>query len=563
MKQPPLFPKLLRQALRRLLMPGLILLGAALVISQLSLADGSVATPTGAIAIAAFGTLALTFTAFSFLRTRRAGDFYHSIPVGRTALYWAHVAAVLIWAFGIIIVDFALYALVDAVTSTYRPELAEYMVVFLITIMIGLQFVAATTLVSAATGTLSASVLITGVLLLLPTLIVILYQTALADATGGVLTSSIYSMIDDGFLLIAPVAATRIDGEFFRLAAVSLGISLLYFMGGWALFVRRKSEMAGHGAATTWMHHICRIVVTIPFVAFIPVQLVHAGSGFEAAMRVVILLCAASVAYFGYELLTTRRLASVIKAAPLFFVVIAIAVLASGGLLAAKAVVLSYRPTAEQVSSIKLRPADIRTYDEMIELGDDYHLHLISQLPIMDDRAQQIICQALERRMTPPRGRAAHDFETVKDGRFICAVTIKSGASTRKRVVGLFSQELRDILLYSAETDAAICEVLTALPQQGEGVRVATSGKTTMRTDAELYETFCREFAALTVEQMCSLNAAMYGESWGAWRDTPGPRPVVYVAVEAGPRGYARRLKYYVSPTLTPKTYALFLTDHA
>ena len=556
MNKLPFFPKFMIQALRRLLVPGTILLGVVLVISLLNVVSdsGAPALPVGSFTVMSVGSFILAISAFSFLRTRRASDFFHSLPASRTSLYFSGLAAVVIWVVGIFAADLVVHCF--AIVS--QGFMAEYsisgddFVSFVAVLLSCLRVIAATMLVCAATGTLSANVLVTGVLLLSPTLILGLYQGVLNTAVGGILpTGRGVDFLGESSLLYSLIGAGG-DGDSWLSWVIAIGVPLLYLAGGWALFVRRKSEMAGHGAATTAIHRICRIAVTIPFVAVIPITIMTGDR--DAAVYVAILGCAAAVAYFGYELLTTRRLSSAVKAAPLFSVVVAIAVLASGGLLGAQAAILAYHPTAEQVSSVRLQATEMGWYEKENHLRSDYRLYLISSLPLRDDRAQQIICHALEREL----GVGDYDVMELANSQNRCIVAIKSGLLTRKRVVRLNNQEIRDILLYSAQSDAAIRNALTTLPRASDGVIISMQGKSTSRKDAELYESFCREFATLTLEQMISLSSAVYNESAEQEWTEFGYRPMVDITILGEDDSATYHMRYFVSPELTPETYALF-----
>ena len=561
--------RLIRQALRRLLVPGLILLGVALVISQLSLAndDRVPILPTGSFAIMTYGAFILAICAFAFLRTRRGSDFYHSIPMSRTNLYLAGLAAVLIWLIGIVAIDIAAHYLV----LFFKGSMADYyytggeiatIVMFLLSC---LRIVAATLMVCAATGTLSANVLVTGVLLVFsPSMIISIYQGVLQSQVGGILPAGgMYPGALSGVSFLLPLLYPSLflfaqGASLYSVSGVNwvfaIGTPLLYLAVGWVLFVRRKSEVAGHGAAANWMHRICRFAVTLPFIAYIPVV---ATSSENAVGLGVVLGCAAAVAYFGYELLTTRRLASVVRAAPLFLVVIALAVVASMSMGVAENIVLAYRPTAEQVSSIKLHTDTTVAYDDIYSFStNEYRQHLISRAPITDDRAQQIICQALERDLEQRNARYEYGIEDhLEWEKTPCVVAIKSGWLTRNRVVRLTKEELRDVVLYSAETGEDFHEAMTSLPQAGDGVTIMVEKNHTSYQDAAVYETFCREFATLTIEQILAISCNAFGEVVA-----PGvslvPTPVITISIPRGETGASYILQYFISPDLLPETYA-------
>lgn len=212
MKNNPFSGKIFVQGLRLLRLPGLIMAAAALGLtllqtltvlsqylntpkySEAAVAVGSIYY-TASFSASLFGALApfiLTLSVFSFLRKRRASDFYHSIPVTRVCLFLMYSLAVAAWSFLIILLPLIFNTAVFAIAGMpYSLPIFTSQLASLAALLVGaLKVIGATALIMSITGNLFGNISMTAILLYVPVIVRNIYTAALSQVTGGIAFSN-------------------------------------------------------------------------------------------------------------------------------------------------------------------------------------------------------------------------------------------------------------------------------------------------------------------------------------------------------------------------------------
>lgn len=258
---------------------------------------------------------------FSFINQRNASDFYHSLPVRREAMYITYLAAILSWCLALFIIPAAVeYLLLLPVLFTkIDMSLAGYM--FADTIVVGMLLTSVVLIAKCMTGTRFGTFAVICMILFLPRLYLIYIREMVEYIHPFVILNGGHHILWDEKwnLLLGNFASIKE----LRSIIYTLVLSLIYFIIAGILFVKRKSEKAESVSISSRLQLVLRILPALTF-SMLPIFYIFAclyageSEGFtdEAVTILVILYVIAIVIYFLYELLTTRKLRSAVKAAP-------------------------------------------------------------------------------------------------------------------------------------------------------------------------------------------------------------------------------------------------------
>ncbi len=333
-------PRLFREGVRQLKIPGIILAVfytlMAIVIPTETITDalsrtyeyGSSSWPASAAVdpeitgfYDMFPVLDLTFFLavpfmvfwlFHFLTSRRNSDFYHALPVSSVCLTVSLFASVMAWAAGVLLLQTVVGTVIHAAYPTvFTVSYGSVLRGVLGKLAVGLMSGGYALLGMALTGTVMSN-LVTAVLLpYLPLCGLVIVGDRLYDAYS----SSIFKT--EGGLKSNTALLSFINNfeDFLQLNLMNLfdeptytAAQIVYtFLGGLAVLAlavfvlkRRKSEIAGKPAVNRAVHTAIRIAGTLFILWFLGGTFISGG----LSLFVVVL---ALVAYFAYELITTRR----------------------------------------------------------------------------------------------------------------------------------------------------------------------------------------------------------------------------------------------------------------
>ncbi|MCL2434142.1 MAG: ABC transporter permease, partial [Clostridia bacterium] len=553
--------RIMNQGLRLLLLPGLILGLTTMALSVLQTVsqaapyliniDQTILSPPIALTLFAWcGPIVLALCAFGFLRKRRASDVYHSVPVNRTCLYFSYTVAVIIWVFATILLTTVARDTVFIIAggdfyagSGNSTVMTLHLLQTCGLLLSTLKPLAVTLLVMAMSGTLVANLALTAILLYLPGIAGMFYRDALSSAVGWV-----YPMSYSGSSMLwgfgRPLSV--------RNELLSLAIALIYGFLGWLLFIKRRSEAAGPGApASPVLHAICRIGVTLPFITYIPVMFLNNNWDQGAFIGLLVLALLAFVAYFTYELITTRRFISMLKAAPVFLVVAGLALGGGYALVGAKTFILNFRPKADDVRVVCINPAG-RDKIGYVSHGS-YNDQLAGEVWVNNTKAKTILCEALGGMLdnqpsdvyaeyTPVR-----TFETIFRTRFL----------NRRRNIRLTLDKYNELMVICCETSQEFKDAMIAMPKDSEITQYRLEGiphenyEKIHEEAKEIFQIYREECKGLDLEKLLKLRDAerLYSDKYNGIYG-----PLIINVNGQSAKGYYYQA-YHVTREETPETY--------
>ena len=276
---------------------------------------------------------ALTFTAFGWLNKRSTSDFYHSIPVTRTQIYFSSILAIMIWMF----IGLTAYAVVHALVYLALGAPFNYLLfacVFANMLIASLEVAGAAAIACAISGTRFVNLFATAVILFLPRFLttVILFFMSRLDCPG-LITTTISPVFDPSYNIIATPYMSLISifdrdiaCDYAKIGAMiyTLVYSLILITVGWIAFKKRKSEAAGVPTTNKFFQGVIRTAVGLPFLLILAFLIVNESA---SATTCVILAILAFVFYCLYELISTKSAKKMLKAMPLFLICVAISAL--------------------------------------------------------------------------------------------------------------------------------------------------------------------------------------------------------------------------------------------
>lgn len=269
-----------------------------------------------------FAAPLLFFVAFSFLLKRRESDVYHAIPCKRICVYCSLVAAVLSWTWGITLVSSLISGLLWAWSPTATFALSE-LVALTVSSMLTSALLGGFMLLSITTGGTVQTVVINAVLFtVLPRAVLYMFGAVISDGRPFI---DIEYFCDGFFDYQYCMPICLLFGNTKEISALPVqlwtGIStaVLLTVSGFLYHVRR-SETVGSSAPNERVQNLFRVLFTLPF-ALILFVTVWIDSFDEATF--IILLVITLLAYYFYELITTKKLRNLLRVSPYLSAVLA------------------------------------------------------------------------------------------------------------------------------------------------------------------------------------------------------------------------------------------------
>lgn len=270
--------------------------------------------------VASYLSPLFVFLMFSYLNKRNESDFYHAIPYTRTCVYVSFCASVLTWVFGILIVSSLsaglLWAVCPYTTFSFVGLLKQMLYMCLNAgMLMGITAVAVSLMGTPGTAAVAACVL--------------LASWRVVMGLAGVYLSDVNDMLrfEDilgGYLypnMLFPVSLiTQSDAiERGGVLVYATLIMLAAFVLGGFLYARRRSETAGRAVPAKWLQIAIRCLLALPFGLLITYLFM---TGNADGSTLIVLLAVMLLAFYLYELLTSKSVRSMLRATPWLFAVL-------------------------------------------------------------------------------------------------------------------------------------------------------------------------------------------------------------------------------------------------
>ena len=276
------------------------------------------------VRVASYLASVLVLIIFSYLNKRSESDFYHAIPHKRSCVFYSNVCAVMTWMWGVLLAGGlaagVLWAICPYTTYSFWGLLGEIFLACLNAALIA----AFTSVGVSLTGTLTTSLVTT--LLLIGSLRVVLGVAYLC------FKDMLFTMVPEymlgGYLspeFFLPIAIL-FDGGSVRAVVYAAIVTLAMFGLGGVLYTKRRSELAGRTVSGRALHIALRGLISLPLGLLVVYVLVVE----ESLAAALVLLVSMLLVFYLYELLTTKRVKSMLHATPWLGAVIGACLLFAG-----------------------------------------------------------------------------------------------------------------------------------------------------------------------------------------------------------------------------------------
>lgn len=327
------------------------------------------------------------FTAFSFLRSRAATDFMHSMPETRLSTLTSYFSAAMTWPV-LICFLYYLFIFLLLICCGKTPSFAYFFPPIL-------SFFSTLTLLS---GLSLFAVSITGTLF-----------TGISVFLGSVLvpvSSAIYLLVA---LSYSPVYNfINIDTEALSDMAEFVQTSLFSFLAGLVLLIisaflytRRRSELSGRTSVSKRSHVILSLFVTYPVMCAVSLVLLlylfispSERSWRQLTLFLMILLVTAFVVWFILNLILKKSLSRAFISMRWSALMLAVPVALVSVFLISSASVISFAPDSNEVESISVAV----NYSHKLGSRNTYEVFYqrLDGMTFTDEESKKILCDTLK-----------------------------------------------------------------------------------------------------------------------------------------------------------------------
>lgn len=309
---------------------------------------------------------------FHFLNNRSSSDFYHSLPVKRSALYISFIMAVIAWVLILILIGCLIPILVYRMESHVYWD-RETLLPFVCSVFAGSILVMGAFAISISiTGTGFTNVIVACMIIFVPRLL----MTYIISACTQILPfiSLDYSHILTGDyrnLVYGFFASTFVSGNLemnqFSGAIYTLVVGVVYLVAGGILFVKRQSETASKPSMNQVLQSILRIIPAFIISIVGTVLWIHnikycVDQEPTNVFKVFIWYILALLVYFIYELITTRRWSKTVSSVKQLPIIVALNIILAILLLFAFDRVTKELPTSQEITAIRIEELPVDAY---------------------------------------------------------------------------------------------------------------------------------------------------------------------------------------------------------
>jgi len=373
------------------------------------------------ICIGLFTAPLLVYQLHGFQNKRSTSDFYHALPHTRLCLFLSLQAAALTHLIGLIVASCLLSCLLGLLMSSLVTFVAAPLLLYaLCTLSVGILLSSVVALAMSLTGTPFSNFILGGLILFLPRMLLFLISNSVS--------SLIYNLVPEHFMPFASPNLNMATGLLFSFLGLLFGggftdqvtylpailyttlLGLCYTALSAFFFHRRRSEAAGLSAPSPRLQTVYRITVgtTVSILgSFFFYNELIGGSG-APFFTCLIFWILGIVAYYLYELLTTKRWRNLIRATPALSLVLAVNLLLIGVTHVAFVTERDYAPEANQIKSISIS-ATAKLNDHRIPFAE-YAAYRAGRIAITDREIITKLAQAMQQNVADAKSMSERQF---------------------------------------------------------------------------------------------------------------------------------------------------------
>ncbi len=413
---------------------------------------------------------------FHFLNRRNACDFYHAIPDTRTSLFISYGSAVITWNAAILLLSYLITAISDLIFKYVTVDYSDAFVVFINCIAGCVFMFGVFAIAMSLTGTLFSNFAVGVMILAVPRTIVTVFVSMLVFSVEVLPFNFNGSILDDRLNVVTNmvtglVIRNDVNGIFMWKSTVyTFIVGIIYCILGLILFCKRKSEAAASAAVNAKFQCAIRLLPAI-MVSLIPLALLidsrlH-GYEMEAVeyFIIVVLYLIAVLAYFIYELITTRKLRNLLKAAPGLLWLFVFNVVFYGLFFASYYAVLNDVPKTAGVKYV-----NITSFNQSYRYNEynGYYSDMMKDVDIESEEVKELLLSELQRNVNLIKeNKSVWDYADLQplsslsylQGTNRLLVEFHTGFGTMTRFVFVSPQKMNE-LLEMLQKDERVTEIV-------------------------------------------------------------------------------------------------------
>ncbi|MCR5610237.1 MAG: hypothetical protein K6F68_00185 [Clostridiales bacterium] len=353
--------------------------------------------------------LVFTFVAYNWLNRRAYSDFYHALPVTRKQMYYSTFLAIIIW----MAIGLTAYSIVHSLIYLIFDLPFNYLLFFCVYVnmLIGaIEVVGAVSLACAISGTRFVNLFASIVILFVPRFLLSVMSVFIETDAPYMLSSiASYSLFfDPSYNIIATPYGSIVQMisngaytvNYAKIPAMIWSLCwsvLLVFLGGIA-FNKRASETAGIPTKSKLFQTVVRTAIGLPLLLLLMYLIVNEEATLVAGVFLVLF---SFIFYCLYELISTKSPKKMVKAMPLYFVCVGIALL----YLVIPKLIIKAESTVKvdenRTKGFYVLKTENGFFSEFGLGGDQTYSSIKKEkIRITDDKAIEILCKAYDRNVS-------------------------------------------------------------------------------------------------------------------------------------------------------------------
>lgn len=506
--------------------------------------------------------ITMIFFLFSFMNSRKASDFYHSIPLSRNCVYITYTAVTLIWSLAIIITSTFLSYLIYACTPKIIISLDFIWPTIISSFVLAMLTTSVALIAKGLSGTIFTNIVISCIIMFLPRAIIFLY-TASVNSAVKIADVSFMSFADIGNnIAFAPFAYyTKLSNTQvmpFNNAGTlwySAILAIVYFALGFVLHKFRKSETAGRSSSYKAVQMVIRILL-----GAIPLLLISVAfaSGQEVVSEIWFIgIVISLLIYFLYELITTKSAKKLLTAIPFYAISVVLNIIFILLCLGARDAIINDIPQISDISSVSITSDTL--YQNDWYYADNYYKYKTQNLELKDKELINILQSSLVENVE--KVKAGESLYGDKTEQFEVIYHCTSGRNIKRTVYVnnvKYGMSNGSVVRSQLEKNEAYLKSITSLPTDKEiGYISFDQGYDSGFTEQDikdLWSTYKEEYSAASNEDKAALS------SYGDYSDYTDIIPVLAISGYVGVNDFTEH--YLIIPEITPKTYNKLINSH-
>lgn len=348
--------------------------------------------------------IVMIFLLFNFMNIRKASDFYHSIPLSKTCVYLTYTVTALIWSIVTVVVSTLLSFTIYALSLKTVINIEFVWPTIISSIILAMLIASIALLAKGLSGTIFTNIIITLIIMFLPRVIILLYTTAIntsvkiTDVSFMSLTDIYNNIIfapfiyNNSFLIEKTTPILNASTQWY-----SLILAIIYFVIGFFIHKFRKSESAGKSAAYKGVQPVVRILL-----GSIPLLLIsfNLACGLKVYTEFWLIgILVSLLAYFLYELITTKSAKKLLISIPFYLIAILANAIFIIACVSERNFILNDIPEPSEISSVSISYNN--DYLNIVYMNDNYYKYKTENIKYDDkgliDHLQSSLVETVEK----------------------------------------------------------------------------------------------------------------------------------------------------------------------